>query len=275
MVCSDFLDTGSAKMRIPSFGWEGWDDVAPIRATAAFPRLDLKDAVRVIDAEGPNFKPIQLCPQNGSFNRSTLYDQINEINRSQASKRAFYLHGNHRLICAPSIYYDASTVESHWRTCFEPLSRLCKELACPVYSLHAGRKRHCSPIEIIRNVVKLERLFDCAIAIEGMYPSLHGEFHISSSEEYEWLLSSGVSMAIDVSHLNIVRAYEGEFDESLLDKLLQSERCLEIHISHNNGKNDCHAELPSTPPWWWGAVRRAVSARPGLPVFCESMAPGG
>jgi hypothetical protein len=104
-----------------------------------------------------------------------------------------------------------------------------------------------------------------------MYPSNKDTFNICTSDDYRWLLHSGLMMAIDVSHLNIVRTREGGLDQELIDELLISDRCLEVHISHNNGIADAHLPLPVEPPWWWSSLVKAITARPSLPVFCESV----
>jgi hypothetical protein len=255
---------------VPERDWNGWEAVAPIRATAALLRMTLEDAVKVIDAEDPKGGLIQLCPQNGASERTPLDLPLIERLKFRYPGRRFRLHANHRIIRAPAIKYDASTVDAHWSMCFRPLAELNRALDGDVYSLHAGRQCNSSRTGLVRDVIRLERLFGCPVAVEGMYPTHRDDFHVADSEGYRWLLSSGLSTAIDVSHLHIVRTREGGFDEGLLDALLQSERCLEIHLSHNNGRSDLHAPLPPEPPWWWNSVRRAVAARPNLPVLCES-----
>lgn len=257
-------------MTPPGPDWHGWNEVAPIRATAALPQLDWDAAVNLIDAQDPAVGIIQLCPQNGACIRQPFDMAQVERLRQRHPQRRFRLHANHRLARLPALYYDASTVERHWSTCFEPLAVLHRELGADAYSLHAGRTRFTSRLELVRGVSRLEQLFGCPVAIEGMYPSSRERFHVDSVEGYRWLLESGMAMAIDVSHVHIVQCQEGGFDQGLLDALLQSERCLEVHLSHNNGRRDLHFPLPAEPPWWWASVCQAKEARPSLVVLCES-----
>ena len=67
-----------------------------------------------------------------------------------------------------------------------------------------------------------------------------------------------------------MRAAEGGFDEGLLAALVESDRCREVHVSHNSGLADEHRALPVVAPWWWGALVSACRDRPDLVVFCES-----
>lgn len=259
-------------MKAPGPSWVDWSTVAAVRATAALPRLSWAEAVQTIDAEDTPTGLIQLCPQNGARARTPLTTGLLDQLRARHPRRRFRLHANHRLHQAPAIAYDASTVAAHWDSCFEPLARLHRHLEADVYSLHAGRCSQASRTELARGVARLETLFGSPVAVEGLYPSRREALHISTSEGYRWLLDSGLFMAIDLSHLHIVRTVEGDFDLGLLDALLQSGRCLEVHLSHNNGRADQHRDLSAAPPWWWEAVVRAVRERPGLPVLCESLA---
>ena len=259
-------------MHAPGPAWTDWDAVAPIRATAALPLLDWDTAVARIDAEDPVDGVIQLCPQNGARARLAMDVEQVERLRQRYPQRRFRLHANHRLARLPALFYDASTVDRHWSSCFAPLAALHRRLGADVYSLHAGRADYADRAALVRGVARLEQLFAGPVAVEGMYPSQRERFHVDSSEGYRWLLQSGLAMAIDVSHVHIVRTQEGGFDEGLLDALLQSERCVEVHLSHNDGRLDQHRSLPVEPPWWWPAVRRARAVRPDLAVLCESLA---
>jgi len=251
--------------------WVSWEKISPTRSTSALLRMNLLDAVKIIDGESPAHKPIQICPQNGVFSRQPLTEDLIINLKNFSPDRVFYLHANHQLNNSKILMYDAGTIGTHWEKCFLPLSELSKILNCPIYSIHSGRKIHSSPNEIITNVLKLEKLFNCRIAIEGMYPSKRDNFNISTSAEYRWLLKSGLSMAIDVSHLNIVRNNEIGFDDTLLSELLFSDQCVEVHISDNDGVNDSHRALPKNPPWWWKYICEVIQSRPNLPIFCESV----
>ncbi|MDG1481735.1 MAG: hypothetical protein P8R54_19225 [Myxococcota bacterium] len=245
-------------------GWPGWSMVSPQPATAAWPGVDWETAVAQL--AGPATHTVQLCPQSQQVLDETVVDRL----KARWPTRRWRLHANPKLWDLPPIFYDASTVSAHLDSCFEPLARLSARLGADVYSLHAGRTQNASRAELLDNVARLEERFGCTVAVEGMYPDRRGCFHVADSEGYQWLLESGVAMAIDVSHLHIVRCTESGFDEGLLEALLESDRCVEVHLSHNNGRADQHRRLPAAPPWWWSAVCQARARRPELVVFAES-----
>lgn len=244
--------------------WPSWAAVAPQPATAAWPGVHWDAAIERLRA--PTTHTVQLCPQS----RQVLDDGVVDQLTHRWPDLQWRLHANPKLWDLPPIFYDASTVEAHFDSCFRPLARHSAQLHADAYSLHAGRLHNASRAQLQANVARLEALFGCPVAVEGMYPDRRNHFHVADSEGYRWLLESGMAMAIDVSHLHIVRCMTGDFDEGLLDALLGSERCLEVHLSHNNGRADQHRCLPDTPPWWWEAVCRARQQRPDLHVFCES-----
>ena len=244
--------------------WRGWADVRPQPATAAWPGVDWASAVQRL--ERGDTRVVQICPQSAQVLDAAVVDDL----RRRWPRRRWRLHANLKLWDQRPVFYDASTVRAHFESCFVPLARLSRRLGADAYSLHAGRVEYASRDQLLANVARLEDCFGCPVAIEGMYPSRRSRFHVADSEGYRWLLESGAAMAIDVSHLHIVRAAEGGLDPGLVAALLESERCLEVHLSHNNGRADQHRPLPDAPPWWWAAVRRAVAARPDLVVFCES-----
>lgn len=244
--------------------WPGWNAVSPQPATAAWPGLSWPEAVaRLVDA---NTHTVQICPQS----RQILDDDVIIGLQQDWPGLRWRLHANPRLWAQRPMFYDASTVAAHFDDCFRPLAEKSQALGADAYTLHAGREEYASRDQLLANVARLEDLFGCPVAIEGMYPSRRDRFHVADSAGYRWLLESGAPMAIDVSHLHIVRAAEGGLDPGLLDALLGSEQCIEVHLSHNNGRADQHRPLPPEPPWWWPAVQRACERRPELMVFCES-----
>ena len=226
--------------------------------------MDWGSAVDRLDT--PTTHTIQICPQS----RQVLNDAVVDNLKARWPRHRWRLHANPKLWDLPPIFYDASTVQDHFEHCFRPLARFSQRLGADLYSLHAGRTLYASRERLLANVARLEDLFGHPVAIEGMYPDRRNRFHVADSEGYRWLLESGVPMAIDVSHLHIVRCAESGFDSGLLSALLESESCVEVHLSHNNGRADQHRALPAEPPWWWTAVCQARSRRPDLVVFCES-----
>jgi hypothetical protein len=57
------------------------------------------------------------------------------------------------------------------------------------------------------------------------------------------LLESGAHYALDLSHLHIVATASGYVEWGLLQELLASPKCLEVHLSGNDGSADQHNAL--------------------------------
>ncbi len=199
-----------------SVSWSGWTTVGPQPATAAWPGLDWVSAVDKLTT--PDTHMVQICPQSRQNLNPAVVDELKE----RWPDHRWRLHANIKLWDLRPVFYDASTVQKHFDDCFVPLAQLSNRLGADLYSLHVGRLTHASPEQLIDNVARLEDLFGHAVAVEGMYPCRKNNFHVADSDGYRWLLDTGLPMAIDVSHLHIVRRFEDDFDDGLLDALLQS-----------------------------------------------------
>ena len=212
--------------------------------TAQFPGYTWKDAVsRLQEGVQEDFgrlslTHIQLCPQSPSIADEQTLTELKET----YPQTQFRLHANVRS--ADGLQkWDASTYNQKTHHYFVHLGTMSKLINAPAYSLHAGRKQHADHQKMLDNINKIQELFSCPVLVEGMYPSNHENWLISSWKDYRWLLESGLYFAIDLSHINIlVRQYK-HFDQGLLKALLLSERCLEIHLSHNLGNQDAHRPL--------------------------------
>ena len=92
---------------------------------------------------------------------------------------------------------------------------------------------------------EIEDLFGIPVGVEGHYPTPNGKQHwlISTWQEYQQLLESGVNYALDLSHLNILAVQTNHVEWSLVHELLSSPHCLEIHLSDNHGYADQHLPL--------------------------------
>jgi hypothetical protein len=78
-------------------------------------------------------------------------------------------------------------------------------------------------------------------------------------------LESGVPYAIDLSHLHILACHSGVRDDALVRDMLACERCIEVHVSANDGRGDWH-QICQRPPWWWPLLRHI---NPKAVVFSE------
>jgi sugar phosphate isomerase/epimerase len=108
-----------------------------------------------------------------------------------------------------------------------------------------------------------------AICNERGWPVISKEIqpdHILSRwHEYARLLEEDVYYVIDLSHLNIVAAKSGRYETVLVRELLACERCIEVHLSDNDGSGDWHA-LCAREVWWMDLLD---AIHPGAVVFSE------
>ncbi len=202
---------------------------------------------------------VQICPQNGPMvvNR----DMIDSL-RSLYHQTRFRLHANARLLEAGAVQFDLGSVCKHPEY-HRALVDLLRFLGEP-YTLHAAIG---SSLPLAAQFEWCARLSDEAgvpVGIEGLYPGVPSSF--TSWEDYASLLSSSVFYALDLSHLNIVREKTGEPPQDLLPALLSNPRCLEVHLSGNDGHRDSHAALEDADVWWLPFLS---SVHPEAVVFYE------
>lgn len=203
---------------------------------------------------------VQLCPQTPTvFTEETLREVQEAFPETQ-----FQLHANVR-VQPRLLVLDASSYNkrSHWY--FERLGELSAFINAPAYSLHSGRRRNCTMMELFHNLEAIQQLFDMPVLVEGMYPSRDGpeEYLMSTWKEYTDVMQSGLCYAIDLSHLNIVSKQEGE-RPNLVHRLIANPNCKEVHISHNNGRHDSHRPITEQiweNVWWKEAWLSALSDR--------------
>lgn len=186
---------------------------------------------------------IQLCPQNRGY--------ITEDNvlrwRSQYPQYRFRLHANVRMTPSQPIFNLVDYPECH--QLFDEIGRLSQLLSAPVYSAHAGKRRHRNEAQVIRFSEELTQNLGLPVAIEGHYPTAGVPYLFDSWKGYQLLLESNAYFAVDLSHLNIIAAKTGQIESMLTAELLACDRCVEIHLSANNGERDEHLQL-SCAPWW-------------------------
>lgn len=208
---------------------------------------------------------VQLCPQHPTRVDDALVDRL----LTDFPDTRFRLHASIRL--ASSVeqsakgrreIYDAANV-GDWRW-FMEASRLSRKLGATVYTVHAGRRENATLSQMRDNVSRMIEMFGCLVGVEGLYPE-RDTWLIQNWREYAWLLDSGLYFALDMSHLNIVARKERCWEEGLVKEMLASGRCLEIHVSGNDGLVDSHQQLKETPIWWeW-----LSQANPMAVVFSE------
>lgn len=191
---------------------------------------------------------VQLVPQI-----TGLLDEAHvDLLRAAFPSTRFRLHANVRVL-PPHRMADLSTFGSDddW---FRQAARINRQLDAPAYSAHAGRRRHATLAQVLDNAQRCAGLFGCPVAIEGLYPDRQDTQLVSTWDEYRTVMDSGVPYALDLSHLNIVAHRYGR-EDGLVADLLACERCIEVHVSDNDGHHDSHG-VCTAPPWWFSLLAR-------------------
>jgi len=215
---------------------------------------------------------VQVCPQSaGVFDR----EMAEEVVRCYPDIE-WRLHANVRVENQHRMVDLCDWTEE--QVYFRELAQVSAILRAPVYSLHAGRRDKASIGDVLRFAREAEQLFGMPVAIEGHYPTRDHTWLFASWQEYQQLLESGVCYALDLSHLNIVARHSGVVALSLVRDMLACERCLEVHVSGNDGSADQHRPLDTaSPPWWLPLLdeahdRAVIFAEGRLPTISSSVA---
>lgn len=217
---------------------------------ACWPGLRHEDAARRLDA--PPVEPcfgrlsiehVQLVPQS----MGTLDDTLVDILRVAFPATRFRLHANVRVL-PRHVIADLSnfTMHAEW---FAQAARISQRLEAPAYTAHAGRRSQANLGEVIDNVRRCADMFGCPVGVEGHYPSTGDIWLVSSWPEYRAVFESGVPYALDLSHLHILATHTGRRETALVAEMLACERCIEVHVSANDGRGDWH-QVCTEPPWW-------------------------
>lgn len=233
---------------------------------ACWPGLHHENAARHLDA--PPVEPcfgrlsnehVQLVPQSAGRLDDAVVDRL----RQAFPATRFRLHANVR-VQPRHVMADLSgfTLHAEW---FAQAARISQRLAAPAYSAHAGRRSQATLSQMLDNARRCADAFSCPVGIEGHYPTPQNTWLVSSWEEYRTLFESGVPYALDLSHLHIVATQSGRREETLVAEMLACERCLEIHVSANDGRGDRH-DVCDAPPWWYALL---AGKHPAAVIFSE------
>lgn len=206
---------------------------------------------------------VQVCPQNtGVMTEEYVQNLVDAFPGTQ-----FRPHANVRVEYRRQVNdLDTFDPKSSW---WLALKRCCEIMRAPAYSAHAGLRANATMSQVLDNTKRCEDFLGIPVGIEGHYPTPRDIYLVSSWAEYEQMLQSGVHFALDMSHLQIVGEQEGIYRLPLMEKLLRSEHCIEIHVSDNDGRRDSH-QLMAMRPWWWGLLKQA---NPNAIIFSEGTQP--
>ena len=205
---------------------------------------------------------IQLCPQSFGVVDEGLIERL----RQSHPHTQFQLHSNVRIDCGKRPVHGSS--QGEWvHTYLQEFERLTLLSGCGIYSLHAGYKDECNLQKMFDNIRTWNEQYRIIIAVEGLYPERKRKALLSTWMEYEQLLNANIPYAIDLSHLNIVAHAENDRPIELIQTLLQSPHCREVHLSSNNGRIDSHRPWSrQRKEWWWPLL--SYKHRDCV-VFCE------
>lgn len=134
---------------------------------------------------------------------------------------------------------------------------ISKRLRAPAYSAHSGRRAFADMNLMLDNARRAADAFGAPVAVEGQYPSSDDRYLVSSWDEYRTLFESGVPYALDLSHLNILATSTGRRKDGLVAEMLSCERCIEVHVSDNDGTGDWHqmTQEANASIWWLELLR--------------------
>jgi len=206
---------------------------------------------------------IQLCPQHIGYLSPLLINNI----KIKYKEIQFRLHANVKVW--DKLYlFDASSdlrLEENKKYILK-LKEINNLLGSKIYSYHAGRR--CSIKRLLSNVNYLEDFLGCEVAVEGLYPTKENKWNLSSYNDHEDMFyKTNLKYVIDFSHFNIINSVEKRIDFHLLKEMIESPRCLEIHISDNDGEKDSHHKI--TKELWWFSMMSNASLTSSVNIFSE------
>lgn len=186
---------------------------------------------------------VQLVPQNFGVLDEELCNSL----MAAYPHTQFRLHANVR-ISQKHTMADLSGLHRHQQW-FEQAARISKRLDAPAYTAHSGSRSEASMQQMLENARRLADLFGCPVGVEGQYPVKGDHLLVTSWGEYREVFESGVPYALDLSHLNILAHKSGEFETVMTQEMLACERCIEVHVSENDGSGDWH-QICERKLWW-------------------------
>lgn len=203
---------------------------------------------------------VQIVPQlRGAF----TVDKALEI-KNKYPDTQFRLHANVRL-SDKWICFDLSNLDKH-EALFKQAGQVQKALGSDVYSAHSGETPGVTLEQVFDNAKRASDIMQCSVAVEGLYPSVRKRNQILTTWKcYQKLLESDLPFALDLSHLKIVQNRYKE-NNSLIKEMLSSDKCLEVHVSDNDGTSDKH-DICADKPFWFDMLINYTN--PDAVVFTE------
>lgn len=187
---------------------------------------------------------VQIVPQCFGVLTQDLADTLMAVH----PETRFRLHANVRVLTAHRVA-DLSGLYANldW---FQQAARISRSLDATAYTAHAGSRVEASMSGMLDNARRCADLFACPVGVEGLYPTKGDPWLVSTWAEYREVFESGVPYAIDLSHIHILATSTGVREIGLLQEMLACERCIEVHVSDNDGRGDWH-QVCEQQPWWY------------------------
>lgn len=189
---------------------------------------------------------VQICPQSSGVITEDVAGQL----REKYPHTKLRLHANARVQATHRLW-DLSTVTSETLPYFEDLFSRQRQFQSPMMSLHAGYQQNCTQTQLWDNIHRLRDLaqrYNTDVCVEGLYPNPKRPQWIDRWQDFEHLLHHRIPYALDLSHMKIIAQKQG-WQNDLLQALLSSPLCQEVHVSDNNGQSDRHDPVLSAPHW--------------------------
>ena len=239
-------------------------------ASAVVPMASHQKAIEIIhqgladENLGPlSSEKIQVCPQHTGYINDDLIGKLIETYPGTE----FRLHASPKIReTAVGIFHVSNASEN--MDYFRKADEINTRFKATGYSIHAGERGDCTIDEMIDKLDMIQQQSNTVIAVEGLYPTKSNRWLMSSWEEYERVAERGCRYALDLSHLNIVARYHGRNDR-LVENLLASRQCIEVHVSENDGKADSHKPLKKGDDPWWKEL--LAHSNPEAAIFYEGV----
>lgn len=204
---------------------------------------------------------IQLCPQNRAYIDEGIIDGLKE----HFPGREIRFHANVQMESKKCILdiIDFDPGRLYWQR----MRSMIQYAGCSVYSAHAGLRRKGTMNQLLKKQAAMMDFLGVPVALEGHYPAKRNPYLASTWQEWQMMYESGLPYVVDLSHAQIIAHYFKDQAHDLLLAMIESDRCLEVHVSGNDGVSDQHRPMQGDE-WWLPFMNRL---HPNTSIFYEGI----
>lgn len=204
---------------------------------------------------------IQLCPQNRAHIDEATIDEL----RDHFPDKEIRFHANVQMEETKCIVdvIDFDPGRLYWKR----MKDMIRYAGCKAYSAHAGLRKNGTMNQLIDKHKSMMDFLDIPVAIEGHYPAKRNPYLASTWMEWIMMYESGLPFVVDLSHAQIIAHYYKDEALDLMQAMVSSERCLEVHVSGNDSVSDQHR--PMRGDEWWLPLLQNLHA--GTEIFYEGI----